>query len=155
MYQAYYQSPLGHILIKASDSAITYLVFSEPAEPENKNVVIETCFRELDAYFAGKLKEFSVSLTVSGTDFRLKVWEALRHIPYGTVISYKNLAENTGNPKAVRAVGGANHHNPISIIIPCHRVIGADGSLTGYGGGPDMKERLLLLENSSTIRKEK
>ena len=103
---------------------------------------------QLRAYFEGELKQFDLTLAPVGTPFQLKVWQALRTIPYGKLVSYKTLAEAIGNPKAVRAVGGANGRNPIPIIVPCHRCIGSDGSLTGFGGGLDTKKRLIDLERS-------
>ncbi len=102
--------------------------------------------RQLAAYFAGKLQTFTVPLAPEGTNFQMRVWEELRHIPYGRTISYHELALRVGEPRASRAVGQANGANPIPILIPCHRVIGADGSMTGYGGGMDRKEALLRLE---------
>ena len=101
---------------------------------------------QLRAYFKCELKQFNIPLAPVGTPFQLKVWQALRDIPYGKIESYKNIAEAIGNPKAVRAVGGANGKNPISIIVPCHRVIGNNGSLTGYGGGLKTKKQLIDLE---------
>jgi methylated-DNA-[protein]-cysteine S-methyltransferase len=103
--------------------------------------------RQLEAYFSGKLREFELPLAMEGTDFQLCVWNALRTIPYGETISYAQLATRIGNPKAVRAVGLANGCNPIPIIVPCHRVIGSDGSLTGFGGGLPTKQKLLDLES--------
>jgi methylated-DNA-[protein]-cysteine S-methyltransferase len=103
--------------------------------------------RQLQAYFGGELKVFDLRLAPEGTEFQLLVWNNLRTIPYGGTISYAQLAQNIGNPKAVRAVGLANGCNPIPIIIPCHRVIGTDGSLTGFGGGLPAKEKLLALES--------
>ena len=94
------------------------------------------------------MKQFDLALAPVGTPFQLKVWQALRTIPYGELVSYKTIAEAIGNPKAVRAVGGANGRNPIPIIVPCHRCIGSDGSLTGFGGGLDTKKRLIDLERS-------
>jgi len=101
----------------------------------------------LQSYFAGERKHFDLSLLLEGTDFQKTVWTALRQIPYGETISYKQLAQRIGKPRAVRAVGAANGANPIPIIIPCHRVIGNDGSLTGFGGGLPLKKRLLELES--------
>ncbi len=103
---------------------------------------------QLRAYFKRELKHFDIPLAPVGTPFQLKVWQALRSIPYGELVSYKTIAKAIGNPKAVRAVGGANGKNPISIIVPCHRVIGSDGSLTGFGGGLQTKKRLIDLERS-------
>jgi methylated-DNA-[protein]-cysteine S-methyltransferase len=103
---------------------------------------------QLKEYFNGKRKAFDLPLTLCGTDFQVKVWEALQNIPYGKTCSYGELAVITGNPKASRAVGMANNRNPIPIIVPCHRVIGFDGSLTGYAGGLELKRQLLELEKS-------
>jgi methylated-DNA-[protein]-cysteine S-methyltransferase len=103
---------------------------------------------QLHAYFIGELRQFALPLAPVGTPFQLKVWEALKTIPYGRLASYKTIAEAIGNPKAVRAVGGANGKNPLPIIVPCHRVIGADGSLTGFGGGLETKQRLIDLERA-------
>ena len=152
-----YTSPLGKLQIAAEAGCITELYFIDGVVkvPENLSAasnnpadetVLAECTRQLDAYFAGELKDFDLPLNAVGTPFRMKVWEALKTIPYGETISYKQLAEKIENPKAIRAVGGANHNNPISIIIPCHRVIGVGGQLTGYGGGLDNKEFLLNLE---------
>ena len=105
-------------------------------------------FSQLEEYFAGTRKKFDVPLDLEGTDFQKKVWEELKKIPYGKTISYKTLAEKLGDVKSIRAVGKANGQNPIAIIIPCHRVIGSNGSLTGYAGGLDIKEKLLHLEGA-------
>jgi len=150
MIKLTYNSPLGQLLIIAEDEHITGLYFAETEIISNEtSAVIDACIKELDAYFAGKLKNFTVPIKLTGTDFRMKVWKALMTIPYGKTISYMELAKLIGQPTAIRAVGGANHHNPISIIVPCHRVIGANGSLTGYGGGVSNKEFLLNLERQS------
>ncbi|WUI43554.1 methylated-DNA--[protein]-cysteine S-methyltransferase [Streptomyces zaomyceticus] len=103
--------------------------------------------RQLDAYFAGELTEFDLPLRLVGTEFQLRVWEELRRIPYGETRTYGELAELLGNPGASRAVGLANGKNPVSVIVPCHRVVGAGGGLTGYGGGLDRKQRLLAFES--------
>jgi O-6-methylguanine DNA methyltransferase len=103
---------------------------------------------ELRAYFAGNLRVFSVPLDMQGTDFQVSVWNQLVKIPYGETRSYSQVAEAVGRPKAVRAVGAANSNNPIAIIVPCHRVIGSGGKLTGYGGGLPLKKRLLELEGA-------
>ncbi|WP_129305753.1 methylated-DNA--[protein]-cysteine S-methyltransferase [Streptomyces sp. L2] len=106
---------------------------------------------QLTAYFAGETKEFTVRLRLHGTPFQRTVWEQLTKIPYGETRTYGQLADALGNPKACRAVGLANGRNPVGIIVPCHRVIGADGSLTGYGGGLDRKQRLLAFERGTTL----
>lgn len=113
---------------------------------ETPDAVTEKAKTELEEYFAGVRKSFSVPIKPAGTDFQKKVWAALRDIPYGETASYGEIAKRIGNPKACRAVGMANNRNPIAIIIPCHRVIGAGGALTGYAGGLDKKEFLLKLE---------
>jgi methylated-DNA-[protein]-cysteine S-methyltransferase len=146
-----YKSPIGILVITANGDAITEIKYKDKIKPpvdfcENPQGVILMCIEQLDEYFAGTLKDFTVKLCASGTDFRKRCWEELRKIPHGETISYKELAVRIGNPAAIRAVGGANHHNPINILIPCHRVIGADGSLTGYGGGLERKEFLLKHE---------
>ena len=101
---------------------------------------------QLSAYLAGTLQEFTVPVDLRGTEFQMEVWRALQEIPYGDVRSYAEIAESIGRPKAVRAVGMANHDNPVPIVVPCHRVIGSNRTLTGYGGGLDLKEKLLQLE---------
>ncbi|KOP65043.1 [Fe-S]-binding protein [Bacillus sp. FJAT-18019] len=108
---------------------------------------------QLKQYFSGELKEFDLPLDLRGTSFQLQVWEALKSISYGMMCSYKDVAESIGRPKAVRAVGGANNKNPVPIVVPCHRVIGADGALIGYGGGPEIKRALLTLEGAMNDRK--
>jgi len=154
--QTQYQPPEGigtlHLYAKRGklarlDFAEQDLIADTSGAPEDELVLAQT-ITQLDEYFAGKRKTFDIPLLMEGTDFRVKVWDALLTIPYGQSISYKELAERLGSPKAVRAVGGANHHNPIPIIVPCHRVIGANGSLTGYGGGLDRKDWLLRFEKS-------
>jgi methylated-DNA-[protein]-cysteine S-methyltransferase len=107
---------------------------------------------QLDAYFAGKLRRFELPLAAQGTSFQREVWSALTTIPYGETVSYRELAQRVSRPLASRAVGAANGRNPIPIVIPCHRVIGADGSLTGFGGGLEIKRRLLALESRSGSR---
>ena len=121
------------------------------AEGEAPEGLALAVFRELDEYFQGKRKTFDIPLRTHGTAFQEKVWAALRAIPYGEVRSYKEVAEAIGHPRAYRAVGMANNANPIFIIVPCHRVIGSDGSLTGYGGGLSMKRALLSLERGNRI----
>ena len=143
-------SPVGPLTLTERDGALCGLEFGETslfhnAVPGDCPLFAQT-EKELSEYFAGKRKVFTVPLSLSGTGFRLKVWKALTDIPYGETRSYGDIAKAIGSPKSCRAVGGANHHNPVSIIVPCHRVIGADGTLTGYGGGLEIKEYLLKLE---------
>lgn len=142
-------SPVGYLRIEERGGAICRLdrALNEPLLAPDAPVLQEAQ-RQLAEYFAGTRREFDLPLHTSGTEFQELCWAALRRIPYGQTISYGQQAKNIGRPKAVRAVGGANHRNPISILIPCHRVIGASGALTGYGGGIDMKEWLLRHEQS-------
>ena len=146
----YYNSPIGTIKLICSKEYLQEMQFVEE-KGENPKIypqIISTCKEELDAYFSGKLEKFTIPLEfIRGTDFQIEVWKALQSIPYGETRSYKDIATMIGNPKAVRAVGGANNKNPIGIVIPCHRVIGSSGKLVGYAGGLDKKEMLLKLEN--------
>jgi methylated-DNA-[protein]-cysteine S-methyltransferase len=151
-------SPVGRLYLAASDAGLTHLLFvdemnSDPANSpgggEAGRIVRET-EKQLAEYFAGKRREFDIPLAPAGTEFQLATWGALRLIAYGETMSYGELARRIDRPRAVRAVGAANGANPISIIVPCHRVIGADGSLTGYGGGLHRKKRLLELEQGMT-----
>ncbi|HBH11579.1 MAG: Methylated-DNA--protein-cysteine methyltransferase [Clostridiales bacterium 38_11] len=151
MYNRYIETPLGLIRIKASDRGLTEISFRQKNEEEQRfNKHVDVAAKQLMEYFAGLRQEFQLTYDIIGTDFRMKVWHELQKISYGSTISYKELAIRVGNPKAVRAVGGANHWNPLGIVIPCHRVIGADGSLVGYAEGIDKKKWLLDLENRNT-----
>ena len=141
-------SPVGRLRIDADDAGICGVNRTEEALCPPEEPLLEDCARQLAEYFSGARRVFDLPLHPVGTAFRMKVWSELQQIPYGQTTTYGELARRVGNARGARAVGGANHHNPISIIIPCHRVIGADGSLTGYGGGLDMKEALLRLEGS-------
>jgi methylated-DNA-[protein]-cysteine S-methyltransferase len=155
LYYDSYHCILGEIYIVADESGIKNIELEEDKWQEfinNHNIDKDSdkCYeavKQIDEYFLGKRKNFDLQLSITGTEFRKQVWNALLNIPYGNVISYSELAEVIGNPKAVRAVGQANRHNPLPIIIPCHRVIGKDKSLTGYAGKrTDIKEKLLKLE---------
>jgi len=148
-------SPVGPLTIAGDDNGLHSIAFSVEtrADPGSNEAgligsVIQETIRQLQAYFEKKLFEFDVPLNPEGTPFQMEVWRELRKIPYGKVISYGELARRIGNPKASRAVGAANGSNPIPIIIPCHRVIGNNGKLIGYGGGVPIKEALLRLENA-------
>ncbi|MBS0384109.1 MAG: methylated-DNA--[protein]-cysteine S-methyltransferase [Proteobacteria bacterium] len=151
MISSTYRSPIGTLTLVSDGKAITYLDFENtkypsPKCPRGADKIIEQAKKELDAYFAGRLKEFKVPVRPQGTPFQEAAWKALTKIPYGATRSYGEQARAIGKPKAVRAIGAANGRNPIPIIIPCHRVIGADGSLTGFGGGMETKRFLLELE---------
>lgn len=153
-YRCVLISPCGQLELAEENGAITRLAFVEdlPLTPPCAPL-LEQAAAQLEEYFAGQRREFSLPLAPAGTPFQQKVWQALCEIPYGQLCSYGQLAAKVGNPKASRAVGMANHRNPIAIIQPCHRVVGADGSLTGYGGGLDKKELLLRLEGCWPPRK--
>jgi len=146
---AFYHSPIGLIRLEAEDEALTGLGFVTEEETISTPLpgILRDASRQLDQYFKGRRTKFELALRPAGTPFQQAVWKALTRIPYGRTRSYKDIASAVGRPKAVRAVGAANGDNPISIIIPCHRVIGADGSLTGYGGGIERKEWLLRHES--------
>jgi methylated-DNA-[protein]-cysteine S-methyltransferase len=145
-------SPIGELLLTVDPAGrLTRLLFPKrnpirPADWVRDERALAEPSRQLGAYFTGELREFELELAPSGTPFQLQVWDALRAIPYGQTTSYGEIARTIGQPAAARAVGGANNRNPISVIVPCHRVIGAGGALTGYGGGLDCKRRLLALE---------
>jgi len=141
-------SPIGPLTIAEKDGKITHVLFGEPEAAGERTPLLEQAERQLAEYFAGERREFDLPLNPQGTAFQKEVWKALQEIPYGETRSYGEIACAVGREKAFRAVGMANHNNPISIIIPCHRVIGADGSLTGYGGGLDKKRFLLQLEGT-------
>ena len=180
LYEAYYDSPIGPIVIQASETEITcigrkdettaFCINRKNANAESvsnthtdtptapckimpltiikETPLIKKAYEELMEYFSGKRKTFDLPLYAEGTVFQMQVWNALREIPYGETRSYKDIAIRIGRPKACRAVGGACHHNPILIMIPCHRVIGANGSMTGFGSGIPVKEQLLELEGT-------
>ena len=146
---AYYSSPVGEILIESEHGKITTVNFLKDSKQEEvRNAVIEQCITELDEYFYTGRKFFTVELELRGSEFQKKVWNELLTIPYGTTISYEALAIRIGNIKSIRAVGLANGQNSIAIIVPCHRVIGKNGELVGYGGGLDNKEWLLYHEGA-------
>jgi methylated-DNA-[protein]-cysteine S-methyltransferase len=140
-----FRSPIGGVVVEVTEKGVFRVNFSDdPIEHETENnAILQTCLLQLEEYFNGARHEFSVPLDLRGTEFRLDVWRALLQIPYGETSSYGKIASAVGRPKAGRAVGGANHNNPVSIIVPCHRVIGSDGGLTGYGGGLWRKQWLI------------
>lgn len=143
-------SPLGPLTLTAAGGALLDISFGrqcrEETETGGQEALLHRAAAELAEYFAGERRAFDLPLAPAGTAFQQQVWRVLCAIPYGTTCSYGAVARAVGRPGASRAVGGANHQNPIPILIPCHRVIGADGSLTGYGGGLEIKEKLLALE---------
>jgi methylated-DNA-[protein]-cysteine S-methyltransferase len=154
-YKAYYKSPLGTIEIVGTADSILSVDFVDPelAGDADLPFCVKTCLKQLDEYFSGKRKDFLLNLDPQGSEFQKSVWQQLEKIPYGAVISYGEIASIIGKPNACRAVGSANGKNPIAIIIPCHRVIGSDGRLTGYGGGLWRKEWLIKHERGYTPNK--
>ncbi len=151
MYKQHcYDTAIGKLFIAEKNGAITHLTFSDNKHPRDvlagPSELTDRAALQVGEYLAGNRREFDLPLAPEGTDFQRAVWQALCEIPYGETRSYGQIAQRIGNPKACRAVGMANNRNPISIIIPCHRVIGANGALVGYGGGLHIKEHLLHLE---------
>lgn len=149
-----YQTEIGRIYIAENGTAITQLYFNECPLLDNfekkETELIKKAYNQLNEYFLGKRKEFDLPLLPEGTNFQKTVWRTLKKIPFGETRSYGEIAKNIGNPKAARAVGMANNKNPLPIIIPCHRVIGANGKLVGYAGGLKIKEYLLKIEKENT-----
>lgn len=147
------ESPAGPLVIAADDTGLRHIEFHQNRYPADRDDwrggdsdVLQAAEAQLHDYFAGSRTRFDLPLAPQGTAFQLSVWEELARIPYGATISYLDLARRVGKPTATRAVGAANGRNPLPIVLPCHRVIGADGALTGFGGGLPMKEYLLRLE---------
>ena len=154
MNYTYLETPIGTLLIAGDEKAVRRIDFPKEGKAraaqadwtESKRGPVGDAVKQLREYFAGKRAAFDLPLAPEGTEFQMTVWRNLQDIPYGETISYGELAKRVGNPKASRAVGAANGQNPIPIVIPCHRVIGANGKLTGFGGGLPTKEKLLALE---------
>lgn len=153
------ESPVGTLLLTATETGLTGIVFDgrraraalgDAARERPSHPVLRRATRQLQEYFAGTRRAFDLPLAPSGTPFQRDVWNALLDIPYGETRSYGEVARRIGRPKAVRAVGAANGANPLPVVVPCHRVIGADGSLTGYGGGIARKRKLLALEQAAS-----
>ena len=148
------ESPVGQLHLAATDEGLTHILFVDQMDCSPQVVtgtgaaqrILRETERQLDDYFVGRRRKFDLPLAPAGTEFQRAAWKALAEVPYGETISYAELARRMERPRAVRAVGAANGANPIPIILPCHRIIGADGTLTGYGGGLGRKRRLLSLE---------
>ena len=157
MYYCYIDTPFGELLLAGEEDALSMIGFPKGSmrrdpEPDwiyNEKPLAEAR-RQLQEYFAGERKAFNLPLHLSGTEFQVSVLEALQKIPYGETVSYGEIAKRIGRPRAMRAVGAANGRNPIPIVVPCHRVIGSSGDMTGFGGGIDTKEALLRLEAETT-----
>jgi methylated-DNA-[protein]-cysteine S-methyltransferase len=155
------RSPVGQLTLVGSDRGLAAVLWEDddpsrvrlgPMQEDADHPVLVRAQQQLEQYFAGKRRMFTVKLDPAGTDFQIRVWNALRTIPFGETRSYGQIADLIGSHRAVRAVGAANGANPLSIIVPCHRVIGADGKLTGFAGGLQVKARLLALESPSGRR---
>ncbi|MDF2591262.1 MAG: methylated-DNA--[protein]-cysteine S-methyltransferase [Clostridia bacterium] len=152
MYKAYYNSPIGIVEIVSDEKNIIELSFVENAAESNLQAapeILKSALQQVEEYFQGKRSVFDLKLKAEGTEFQQKVWKSLIEVPYGNTACYGEIATAVGNSKASRAVGGANNKNKIAIIIPCHRIVGADGSLTGYAGGLWRKEWLLKHEKDN------
>ena len=154
MNYTYFESPIGPLLIAGDAHAVTQISFPQNGKPvppeanwtESAKGPVGEAIRQLREYFAGRRTDFDLPLAPKGTEFQKSVWRRLQEIPYGESISYGELAKRVGNPKASRAVGAANGKNPLPIVVPCHRVIGANGKLVGFGGGLPTKRALLEIE---------
>lgn len=151
-YRHHYHFPIGILCIEEEEGFVVGVYREESFDPEKETEtpLIRRAYEELEEYFSGQRRAFDIPVRQEGTEFQKKVWEALREIPYGETRSYGEIAGRIGHPKASRGVGGANHRNQVMILIPCHRVIGQDGSLVGFGGGVDMKKYLLELESGKS-----
>ena len=144
----YFESPLGTIKVSGDDAGITEVRFVDELPNESTSIPnsLAVCVQQLEEYFSGDRTVFDVTLNPQGTEFQCQIWDLLLHLPFGQTISYLKLSRHYGNTKAVRAVAAAIGKNPILVLIPCHRVIGSDGTLVGYAGGKKRKEQLLRLE---------
>lgn len=151
MSKAVIASPLGNIAITEEGGQITTIQFTSEDVLVMTNPVLEEAVSQLKEYFAGERREFKLDVKPKGTEFQLKVWTELQNIPFGQTISYLELANRLGDPNCIRAAASANGKNPVAIVIPCHRVIGSDGSMKGYAGGIEKKERLLELEGADMM----
>lgn len=147
IYYEELESPIGVLAIEADEESLLSVLFKSANRKQTPNSITKQCKKQLKEYFAGKREEFDLPLKMEGTPFQQKVWGALLKVPYGKTSTYGNQAKMIKNPKAIRAVGSANGKNKISIIVPCHRIIGADGTLTGYAGGLNVKKWLLEHES--------
>lgn len=143
IFSAYIETPIGLVEVLASNEVILSVLFVDKAKQENTNNLTDIAVLQLGGYFNGDRQQFDLPLSFQGTEFQNNVWQALLDVGYGKTSSYKSIAEKIENPKAVRAVGAANGKNPLTIVVPCHRIIGANGSLTGYAFGTNKKAWLL------------
>ena len=149
MYTDFFDSPIGYLTVGADERYLLFAAFGKPEINKNPNSVTEKAKTQILEYLDGKRKSFTLEYKITGTDFQKRVLSALSAVPYGKTASYKEIAEEAGSPSAFRAVGSACNKNKLPIIIPCHRIIGSDGSLTGYAGGLEIKQYLLETEKCS------
>jgi methylated-DNA-[protein]-cysteine S-methyltransferase len=150
LHQAFLKTPIGHIEVTGSEKGIHSLYFLDfKVKPQSVPSCLRTCMTQLEEYFHGSRTSFNLKLDLVGSEFQLLVWNELLKIPYGTTVSYIELAKRINNLKAIRAVGGANSRNPVSVIVPCHRIIGSNGRLVGYRGG--LKRKKWLLEHEHAL----
>ena len=148
-FSTQFSSTVGPLTLEGDDRALTRVGFGEPCAPQGDADAVATAAIQLEQYFAGERTDFDLDVELVGTPFERRVWEEVRAIPYGHTASYAEIARRIGRPSACRAVGRANGRNPVAVIVPCHRVVGSDGSLTGYAGGVEMKRALLDLEGGA------
>ena len=147
-FSTQFSTPVGPLTLEGDDHALTRIGFGMPTAPQGDSPAIAAAAIQLEQYFAGDRTEFDLDVELGGTAFERRVWDELRAIPYGQTATYAEIARRIGRPGASRAVGRANARNPVAVIVPCHRVIGSDGSLTGYAGGMEVKRALLELEHA-------
>ena len=148
-FHGYLETEIGLLEVAAGERAVTAVEFVDTRRPgAHDNAIVRSALAQLDEYFAGQRRTFDLPLEPAGTAFQTTVWKRLLEVPYGVTIAYRDVAESIGRPRAVRAVGAANGANPIAVVVPCHRIIGSNGNLTGYGGGLWRKEWLLKLEGA-------
>jgi methylated-DNA-[protein]-cysteine S-methyltransferase len=148
-FSTQFSSTVGPLTLEGDDSALTRVGFGEPRAAQGDAAAVAAAAIQLEQYFAGERTDFDLDLELGGTPFERRVWEEVRAIPYGQTATYAEIARRIGRPGACRAVGRANGRNPVAVIVPCHRVVGSDGSLTGYAGGIEMKRALLDLEQGA------
>jgi methylated-DNA-[protein]-cysteine S-methyltransferase len=147
-FSTQFSSTVGPLTLEGDDQVLTRLGFEAPSVPQGDSGAVAAAVIQLEQYFAGERTEFDLELALEGTEFERRVWDEVRAIPFAEVATYAEIARRIGRPGASRAVGRANARNPVAVIVPCHRVVGSDGSLTGYAGGLEMKRALLDLERA-------
>ncbi len=151
-FSTQFSSTVGQLTLEGDDRVVTRIGFGRATAPQGDAAAVSAAALQLEQYLAGERTEFDLEVELDGTPFERRVWDAVRAIPYGETASYAEIARRIGRPGASRAVGRANGRNPVAVVVPCHRVIGSDGSLTGYAGGIEMKRALLALEEANVPR---